>query len=194
MPLADLLSAIEADATEELGRLDRESRDEASAILEQARAEASALEAGLVADVEAVAYAEAERIRAAARIEAAASLRAAREEAFAATLDAVRARLANTRETSRYPELFASLLEESRSALPGAPVLWVDPRDQRLARQLAVAEQIEASLDTWGGVELEADRRVVRNTLEHRMESAVPILRRRFASSLLVPVETAVRT
>lgn len=189
MPLADLLSAIEAEAAEELERLDRESQEEAAAILGRARAEATALEAELAAAAEPAARAEAERIRAAARLESAATLRGAREEAFAATLEGVRRRLAAVRESPRYPELFASLLEESRRALPGAAVLRVDPRDEGLARELAGDLRVEATLSCWGGHELEGDERRVRNTLEHRLESAMPILRRRFTSAIRAGAE-----
>lgn len=192
MPLADLLSAIEAEAAEELERLDRRSREEAAAILGRARAEAAALETELAAAVEPAARAEAERIRAGARLEASATLRDAREGAFAATVDAVRVRLATIRESPRYPELLASLLEESRRVLPDAAVLRVDPRDEVLARELAGELRVEAVLESWGGLELAAEGRAVRNTLEHRLESAAPILRRRFASSIPAQAESEV--
>lgn len=191
MPLADLLSAIESDASEELERLERESRAQAASIVERARVQAAALEAELIATAEPPAQLEAERIRAAARLEAAATLRATREAAFVATLDVIRDRLASLRESARYPALFGTILDESRAALPTATTLRVDPRDEELARPLAGELRIEASLDTWGGVELEAEGRIVRNTLEHRLASAMPSLRQRFAAMAHTQAEEA---
>jgi vacuolar-type H+-ATPase subunit E/Vma4 len=55
----------------------------------------------------------------------------------------------------------------------------IDPRDE------ALAPQGESTLETWGGVELEAaDGRVVRNTLEERLRRAEPELRRLAAHAL----------
>ena len=91
MPLADLLQAIEAEADEELVRLERETATEAEELVESARSEARALSAELAAAPEPAARREAKRATALARLDAAAGLREAREEAFASVLDGVRA-------------------------------------------------------------------------------------------------------
>ena len=56
-----------------------------------------------------------------------------------------------------------------------ARVLRVDPRDADLAGGVAPGLRVDATLDTWGGVELASDDgRTVRNTLEERLANAEP--------------------
>ena len=185
MPLADLLQAIEAEADEELARLERDMATEAEELVESARSEARALSAELAAAPEPAARREAERATALARLDAAAGLREAREEAFASVLDGVCAELSTLRHSGRYPELLRALAAESRAALPSAAVLRVDPRDAELARPLAGGLRLEPELETWGGVELGSDDgRIVRNTLEERLANAEPLLRLCFAARL----------
>ena len=185
MPLADLLRVIQAEADEDLARLERDTEAEAEALVERARIEARALEDELAAAPEAEASCEAERTLALARLDAAAALRAAQEESFASLLDGVRAELAALRDSERYPQLLRALVAESRRALPAAGVLRVDPRDAELARPLAGGLRLEPELETWGGVELTSDDgRLVRNTFEERLANAEPFLRLRFAERL----------
>ena len=194
MALADLLQAIEADAAAERARADREAAAEATAIVEQARAKAAELAAELAAEPEDEARAEAERTRALARMDASAAVRSAREEAFASLLAGIRAELAALRGAESYPELFRSLLAESRAALPEAHELHVDPRDLDLAMELAGELRVHPTLDTWGGLELACDDgRTVRNTLEERVANAEPLLRRRFARRLARTVHASAR-
>jgi V/A-type H+/Na+-transporting ATPase subunit E len=194
MALADLLQAIEADAAAERARAAREAAAEATAIVEQARSQAAALAAELAAEPEGEARAQAERTRALARMDASAAVRSAREEAFASLLAGIRAELAALRGTAYYPELFRSLLAESRAALPEAHELRVDPRDLDLAMELAGELRVDAALGTWGGLELAGDDgRTIRNTLEERLANAEPLLRRRFARRLARAVHAGVR-
>jgi V/A-type H+-transporting ATPase subunit E len=192
MALDDLLRAIEADAAAERARADRETASEATAIVQQARRQANELEAELSATPEAEARAEAERARALARLDASGALRSAQEEAFASLLAGIRADLAAVRDTSGYPQLFHSLLAESRAALPAARRLRVDRRDLDLATPLAGGLDIDPALDTWGGVELASDDgRIVRNTVEERLANAELLLRRRFAQWLATTPDPA---
>jgi V/A-type H+/Na+-transporting ATPase subunit E len=194
MALADLLQAIEADAAAERARADRETAAEATAIVEQARAQAAELAAELAAEPEGEARAEAERTRALARMEASAAVRAAREESFASLVTGVRAELAALRGGASYPELFRSLLVESRAALPEAHEVRVDPRDLDLAMELAGELSVDPALDTGGGLELAGhDGRTIRNTLEERLANAEPLLRRRFARRLARAVHAGLR-
>jgi vacuolar-type H+-ATPase subunit E/Vma4 len=195
MALADLLQAIEADATAERARADRESAGEATAIVERARAQAAALAAELAAEPEGEARAEAERTRSLARLDASDAVRSAREEAFGSLLTGIRAELAALRATASYPELFRMLLAESRAALPAAHELRVDPRDRELAHTTADGLCVDPTLETWGGLELASDDgRTIRNTVEERLENAEPLLRRRFAQGLATaPVRAALR-
>jgi V/A-type H+/Na+-transporting ATPase subunit E len=89
------------------------------------------------------------------------------------------------RATASYPELFRTLLAESRAALPAARELRVDPRDRDLAHTTADGLRVDPTLKTWGGLELASDDgRTIRNTVEERLVNAEPLLRRRFAQRL----------
>ena len=185
MALADLLRVIEADAAAERARADRELASEAAAIVRRARREARALSAELAAAPEPAARADADRARALARLDAARAMRGEREEAFASLLTGVRAELGALRAGAGYPRLFGALLAEARAALPGATDLRVDRRDLRLATPLARGLRVDATLETWGGVELASDDgRVIRNTVEDRLANADVLLRSRFAERL----------
>jgi vacuolar-type H+-ATPase subunit E/Vma4 len=192
MALEDLLRAIEAEADEERLRAEREKAASATAIVEAAEREAADLEARLTAAPEAQSRAAADRVRAMARLRAAAAVRAAREEAYVSLLDRVREELAAVRGSAAYPVVFRALLDESRTALPGAVELRVDGRDAELAESMAGGLRVAAVLDSWGGVELAGDDgRTVRNTLEERLANADMLLRGRFARWLESSVEAA---
>ena len=185
MALTDLLQAIESEADADRARAAEEASAAAAAVFEDARRDARALEAELADAGAAEGRAAAAHERALARLDAAAGIRSAREEAFVSLLSGIRAELAAVRETSAYPELFHALVAESRAALPGAWELHADPRDADLAGGVAPGLRIEATLDSWGGVELASDDgRTVRNTLEERLANAELLLRERLAQRL----------
>jgi V/A-type H+/Na+-transporting ATPase subunit E len=185
MALADLLGAIEAEADAERARAHSEAAAAAATLVEQARRDATTLEADLADAGAADGHAVAGHERALARLEAAATIRSAREEAFLSLLTGIRAELATVRDTSAYPTLFEALVAESRTALPSACELRVDPCDADLAAALARGLRVEPALDTWGGVELASDDgRAIRNTLEERLANAEPLLRERLAQRL----------
>jgi vacuolar-type H+-ATPase subunit E/Vma4 len=191
MALTDLLQAIGDEADEELIRLEQETTETAASSIESARAEALALSAELAAMPEPAARRDAERVTALARLEAAAGLREAREKAFASVMTGVSAQLAAVRSSETYPDLLRALIAESRSALPDATTLRVDPRDVELARPHTGGLRLEPDLETWGGVELASDDgRLVRNTLEERLANAEPVLRLTFAHRLAAGSET----
>lgn len=191
MALDDLLRAIETEADEERLLADRERSAAATAIVEAARQEAAAVEAELARAPEGEAVAEAERERALARLRAARTVRVAREEAFVSLLGRIREELAALRGTDRYPTVFRALVGESRAALPEGRVLRVDRRDADLAASMAGDLQVDATLDTWGGVQLAGDDgRTIRNTLEERLANADPLLRGRFARWLGTGTDT----
>ncbi len=176
--IAELLAALEADADEELARLDDETRREVQALLDLARADAARLERDPVSAQEGALQAEAARRRAAARLDANRMLREAREQSLQEGLAGLRARLASFRDEEVYPKVLGTLLREAREALPVAARVLVDPRDAELARRLADGLALEPVLEVWGGVVLESDDgRLVRNTLEERLTNAEPALR-----------------
>jgi V/A-type H+/Na+-transporting ATPase subunit E len=182
MTLADLLAGLRSEAEAETALLEAETREQANRIRAAARAEASVLREQIVLAAEDDIRKEADRRRAAARLAVAASVRVAREELFLDFRTTVSRRLDELREDERYPAVLRALLEESLAALPDATSLRVDPRDERLARQLlaerGVKLELAASLKTAGGLELADGReRVVRNTVEERVANAEAVLR-----------------
>jgi vacuolar-type H+-ATPase subunit E/Vma4 len=187
MPLAELLHALEREVAEELAEQREQSRREATAILAAAVAEARHLQRRLVAEAEAGAAAEAERRRARARLAAAAEVRAAREAAYQRLVATVRERLYGLRDRDDYSRLLEALLWEAAAVLRGIEVtVHVDPRDASLVEGLLAktagspdgALSVRPDLETAGGVELStSDGRLVDNTLEGRLEVALPQLR-----------------
>ncbi|OFW71334.1 MAG: hypothetical protein A2Y55_05530 [Actinobacteria bacterium RBG_16_68_12] len=176
--IAELLAALEADADEELARLDDETRREVQALLDLARADAVRLEREPVSSQESELQAEAARRRSAARLDSGRMLREACEQSLQEALAGLRARLASFRDEEAYPKVLGTLLREAREALPVAARVLVDPRDAELARRLADGLALEPVLEVWGGVVLESDDgRLVRNTLEERLTNAEPALR-----------------
>jgi len=195
MALNDILEAIHAEATVEAERLRSKAEREIEALLsrgaeaaEQHRTELSTTRDEETADAARV-------IRNRARLEVSRQLRKSREAVYQSILIQVKDQLASVRSAARYPEIFADLVEESRQALPAGRILRVDPEDGKLAERAVDRESlltIEASLSTWGGVELwTEDGRRVLNTLEARLERAEPHLR--LAVARLVPPLTGGR-
>lgn len=190
MPLADLLAAIEAETESELAAVEAESRRRAAAIVDEATRSATRSIEQAVRAAEDAAREEARRRIGLARLEAARVVRQARETSFQEGLAATRGRLQVAREREGYARLFDALLRESLAVLPEATAVRVDPRDRRLAgdalRALGRDLDVEASLDTWGGLVLVGgDGRALRNTLEARLAVVEPELRRLFGSSVL---------
>jgi V/A-type H+/Na+-transporting ATPase subunit E len=182
MALSDLLAGMKEEAAAEEAQLDAETRAEVARIDAAAHDEARLLEERALRGAEDELRVEAEARRANARLAAAAAVRQAREESFQEFLAEVRRRLESVRESPGYPSVLRALLRESMTALPAAAVLHVDPRDERLAAdllgELGVELEIEATLETAGGVELaRGEDRVVRNTVEERFANAEPALR-----------------
>jgi V/A-type H+-transporting ATPase subunit E len=191
MALNDILEAIGADATAEATELRSRTEHEIEAIRSQGAdvAERLRLDASTAREEE---TADAARvIRNRARLEVSRQLRKSREAVYQSALAQVEAQLALLREDERYPRVFVDLVEESRQALPNGEVLRIDPRDLHLAQPVVEDDPrltIEASLSTWGGVELWAqDGGRVLNTIETRLERAGRHLRQAFAQ-LVQPI------
>ena len=190
--IGELLSALEADAEEELARLDAEVERKAGAIVDDARAATPLLEQEPARAQAGALEAEVRRRVSAARVDAARALRDAREQGVQEAFAALGAHLATLRSEHGYAELFRALVGEALAALPQGARLLVDPRDEQLAREAiagaGAALDIEPSLVSWGGVVLESDDgRAVRNTLEERLANAEPVLRMELARSAAGP-------
>jgi len=175
MALADVLAAIRRDADEEAARILGEAREEAARIGRAADEEAVRLHGALLREAERERDERMRRAECAARLEARRREREAREAWYQEAVGRVRERLEAARRDPRYARWFAALREEAERALPDATVLRTDPMDAGLVHDAG----LDATLATWGGVELAADDgRVVRNTLEERLRRAEPALRR----------------
>jgi vacuolar-type H+-ATPase subunit E/Vma4 len=189
MALGDLLAGLEAEAASDRARREAETRQEADRIVEAARAEARALQEQAALASERELEQEVEQRRAQARLSVAAAVREAREEAFREFVAEVRVRLAALRDGAEYPSVLRALIRESTTALATGSMLRVDPRDERLAtdlaRELGAELNVVAVLETAGGVELaSADGRTVRNTVEERLANTEPALRLLFGEAL----------
>ncbi len=183
MALADILAAIAAEGDRLVAAIAAEAEREAAAILEQAAARAAAARQQALEQGAARARRDCARLLAQAHLLAAEEYRAAQEEAYQAALTAARAALAGQRASPSYPQALEQLLDEALREIDTPPVVAVDPRDAALVRRFldarGVVPQVEATLQTWGGVEARSvdGRIVVHNTLEARWASAEPHLR-----------------
>jgi vacuolar-type H+-ATPase subunit E/Vma4 len=188
MALSDLLAGLEAEAAAEEAQLEAETSAEVIRIGDAAQAEVHLLEEEALRGIEDELRRETEARRARARLAAAAAVRQARDDSFQVCLEDVRGQLEVIRNSSSYPAVCRALLRESLAALPTATVLRVDARDGRLAAhlltELGVDLEIVGTLQTAGGVELaRGEDRVVRNTVEDRLENAEPALRLLFGEA-----------
>lgn len=183
MALADILAAIAAEGDRLVAAIAAEAEQETAAILERATAHAAAVRQQELEESAARARRDRARLLAQAHLLAAEQYRAVQEEAYQAALMAARAALACQRTSPSYPQVLEQLLDEALREIDTPPVIVVDPRDADLVRRFletrGVAPQIEATLQTWGGVEARTldGRIVVYNTLEARWASAEPLLR-----------------
>jgi V/A-type H+/Na+-transporting ATPase subunit E len=190
--LSDLLAGLQAEAAAEEAALEAETRAEVTRIEDAAQAEARLLREEALRANEDELRPEVERRLARARLAASATVRQAREDGFREFLAEVRRQLEIVRDNPSYPRALRALLRESLTALPGATVLRVDPRDERLAEdllaELGVELEIAPTLQTAGGLELtRSEDRALRNTVEERLVNAEPTLRLVFGRAL--PVE-----
>ena len=189
MALTDLLHAIQAEADEEVVARGQEIEIEAAAIVTAAASEGVVVERQLGAEALDVARAATARQLAAARSEAARRVRAAREEDYELLRTELADDLATLRATGSYRTLLGVLIDEALAALPDAAHMRVDPRDAGLVAahvaDLATTVTVEATLETWGGVEVSSDAgRRVSNTLEERLAEAQPRLRVLYATAM----------
>ena len=155
-----------------------ESQFEARQLREESRAVASG-----------PADSERARILHQARLEALQIVGDAREALVDAALSWTKAYLAGMRSDAAYPATLRRLAEEALAELgpleeAGGAWLEADPRDRELLEALILDLRLELAisyeLNGWGGliVKSEDGRVVVINSLETRLERAIPYLRR----------------
>jgi vacuolar-type H+-ATPase subunit E/Vma4 len=179
MPLADILSAMQADADAEINR----TRVENETAIAQIRAEAEHAARGIRErhrhDLVIPLRQERARQLNRARLAALRAANRAREELLTQALGCARERLAQLRGRPDYAAVLRRLAEEAMSQLDGTVILHADPRDRELLHTLLPEVPIEFDLETWGGIEACTEDGRIRavNTLEARLGQARDELR-----------------
>lgn len=196
MSLEAILVAIETAGREEAGAIVQQAQSEAAAIIEEAQREAQRVQQDARERAVTPAYRERARILHRARLETLRTVGDARETAINAVLAQTRIMLSQIRSTPAYPSILRRLAEESLAELersledPGAAHLEIDTRDEALMaeiiKSLGLQVPISCTLECWGGLVVSSQdgRIVVINTLESRLERALPFLRRDLAALL----------
>ena len=194
MSLEVILAAIRASGEKQIGEIEQRARSEAEAILADARREAERARQDARARAVVPAYGERARIIHRARLTRLRTVGDAREAAVDAALEQTRHSLAKLRAGSSYPAILHRLTKQALSELQGSMEditrahLEVDPRDEelvaRILRELDLKLSVTYCLECWGGLiaRSEDGRIVVINTLESRLERAMPFLRRYLAA------------
>jgi len=189
-----LLAALDAIGEAEIARRRAEAEARVQQILGEAERAAAARRAAARREAMSPAAGENARLLQQARLEAARLVGEARLRFVEMALAQARRRLAGVRAHPQYPSLLRQWVEEAIQALgpdeiAGASPRWeADPRDaallQTILRGLGCDSPVTASLKCAGGVVARSgDGQVtVINTLEARLERALPILRRDLAA------------
>jgi V/A-type H+-transporting ATPase subunit E len=196
MTLQAVLDAIQAAGEQQVREIEADASAQANTLMLQASADAQRLRENARRSALAPASRECLRIRQQAQFDALRLVTETREGLIDAVLGRARARLAEMRSHPGYPTLLSRLIQEALDDLSRSLeeregiVLEADPRDrvivQRLLAELPPDLRMSYPLTCWGGViARSADGRiVVTNTLETRLERAMPHLRRYLASQL----------
>lgn len=194
MSLEAILATIEGSGQEEADALVQKAQAEAAAIIEQAQRQAQRVQKDAREQAAMPAFRERARMLHRARLEALRTVGDARETAVDAVLVQARIILSQVRARPDYPGVMRRLTEESLAELQrslediGAARLEVDARDEELMADIikgfGLQIPISCSLACWGGLvaSSEDERIVVINTLESRLERAMPFLRRDLAT------------
>jgi vacuolar-type H+-ATPase subunit E/Vma4 len=194
MSLEAILAAIRETGQAQIDEFLLEAQTEADAILEEARSEAQRVRESAARRTALPAYRERARILHRGRLEALQTLGETREVIIAEALTLARQQLSQMRSDSRYPHILRELTEQAiedlRDSLEDVHTVRVvvDPRDEALMVQildsLGLDLPVTGQLQCWGGlVASSEDGRIVAiNTLESRLERAMPYLRRQLAA------------
>lgn len=194
MSLYAILEKIRAAGDNQVGEIEAQARIQVFQILADARGKAE--EARRAAFLEASAPVAKERasILHHARLESLKTVGEVREALVDTALERIRGYLAGLRTDQSYSQIFTCLvleaLDEIRASVgnAGSIFLDVDPRDQLLVEKIILNLHLDLEIGTglscWGGLVAKSGdgRVVVTNTLEARLERALPYLRRYLAA------------
>jgi len=190
MSLVAILEAIRATGDAQITEVEQHAYAQTRQILAEAQTVSREQREETRAATLSPAYRERARILHRARLESLRIIGNARDALINAALGQTRGRLAGFRNNPAYPQVLEQLarqaVEELQACLELEEVVYLeaDPRDQAILESVLStfkAElQVDYTLECWGGVVARSqDRRItVINTLEARLERAIPYLRR----------------
>lgn len=194
MSLQAILEQIQQAGAAQVQEVLAQAEREVEAALTEARARSEQVHQAAYRQALAPETAQSARISNQAHFEAECLVGKARERLVEQVLERVRQQLSNFRASDRYPDVLLRILYE---LLPGDNglrsmkhnvVIEADPRDrdllERLFREKAMDVPVEYSLSCWGGLCAHSPDGTVRmiNTLESRLERALPFLKQRLAA------------
>jgi len=188
MSLQAILEQILATGDAQVQEIERETQSQEDGILAHAHMEADQIEEDARAVSSAPAARERARIIHHARLEALRLIGTVREELVDSTLAQTREQLATIRTNPIYADVLQQLTREALNELTTPSrgekaVLVADPRDQPILEDiladLGLDLRVNYNLTCWGGLiaKSEDGRVVAINTLEARLERAMPFLR-----------------
>jgi vacuolar-type H+-ATPase subunit E/Vma4 len=188
MSLQAILEQILATGDAQVQEIERETQVQVGEILAHARMEADQIEEDARAASSAPAARERARIIHHARLEALRLIGTMQKDLVDSALTQTRERLAAIRAKPSYPDVMRQLTREALAELTAPvreekPVLVADTRDQLLLENnlddLTLDLHVSYDLTCWGGLiaKSEDGRVVAINTLEVRLERAMPFLR-----------------
>lgn len=194
MGLEKILNRIHAEGEQQAAGLMHQAEENACALLDQARAEANGIYKAAYREALLPAEGACARLLNEARFEANCLRGDACEQFIEAVLAQLRMRIGRARESIHYPQVMRRLLREvlpatnGRMPLSERVIIEADPRDRilitRLAEEMNLNVEVHYVLECLGGLNactIDRSMRVV-NTLDSRMERALPHLRRVLAS------------
>jgi len=192
--LLAILDTIRSSGEAQVREIEKRAFRETREILVNARLDAERMEGETYTTAVAPALRERARLLHHARLEALQIAGNVREMLVDAALEQTRGHLTDVRAKSSYPSMLLDLMQEALTELEGSlqgtdgVQLEADPRDREILESLLHKAGLEFhtnySLNAWGGLIAKSQdgRVVVINTLEARLERAMPYLRRYLAA------------
>ena len=189
MSLKAILDAIRSSGQVQIDEIEKQADTRVREILANARLEAQEIREESCAAFAEPATRERARILHRARQEALRIIGTEREALIDTCLDQVRGQLSGMRTDPVYPSVLNKLTKEVLAELAGSAedvgkaLLEADPRDKRffeaILPNLGSDPAIQYALECWGGLIFKSEdgRVVVINTLEARLQRAIPYLR-----------------
>ncbi|MCL4554923.1 MAG: V-type ATP synthase subunit E family protein [Actinobacteria bacterium] len=183
MALEDIFRALDEQAEDECAALLEAARVQASSIAADAADEAEAIRNGCLLSAQTSGQEDSARRVNVVRLDAQKRMGSVKEEIVTRVFSSSREKLSEIRRADGYPELFRALLEEAVTDMSEPPEVLVDPADEELALKtladIGAQGSVRAEISTMGGVVVSyADGRIVRrNTIEDRLEKAIPYIK-----------------